>query len=80
VIAVASLAGRFATVGLRSGKTRRRDDVDGVDALTSAHPLVVPLSALGGGVGVAPAVGAIAGVYPAARGARLPPTEALRAT
>jgi putative ABC transport system permease protein len=42
--------------------------------------LIVPLSALGGGVGVALAVGAIAGVYPAVRAARLPPTEALRAT
>jgi putative ABC transport system permease protein len=31
-------------------------------------------------VGVALAVGAIAGVYPAARAARLPPTDALRAT
>ena len=51
-----------------------------VYAITSGHPLVVPLGALGGGIGVALAVGAIAGVYPAIRAARLAPTEALRAT
>jgi putative ABC transport system permease protein len=50
-----------------------------VYAVTSSHPLVVPLGALAGGVGVALAVGAIAGVYPAIRAARLAPTEALRA-
>ncbi|HMJ37867.1 MAG TPA: ABC transporter permease [Baekduia sp.] len=51
-----------------------------VYAVTSGHPLVVPLTALAGGVGVALAVGAIAGVYPAIRAARLAPTEALRAS
>ena len=65
--------GGLAGIALGAGAT-------GVYALTSAHPLVVPLSALEGGVGVALAVGAIAGVYPAARAARLPPTDALRAT
>jgi putative ABC transport system permease protein len=65
--------GGLAGIALGAGAT-------GVYALTGAHPLVVPLSALGGGVAVALAVGAIAGVYPAARAARLPPTEALRAS
>ena len=38
----------------------------------------VPVSALAAGVGVALAVGAIAGLYPAARAARLAPAEAVR--
>jgi putative ABC transport system permease protein len=51
--------------------------VTGLYALTQAWPTVVPLWVLGGGVGATVLIGAVAGLYPAIRAARLAPTEAL---
>jgi putative ABC transport system permease protein len=45
----------------------------------SQHWLVsLPLVGIGGGVGMALVIGAFAGIYPAVRAARTPPTDALR--
>ncbi|WP_436500338.1 ABC transporter permease [Actinokineospora sp. HUAS TT18] len=46
-------------------------------ALFQGWPAVLPPEALAAGLGVAAVVGALAGAYPAARAARLSPTEAL---
>jgi putative ABC transport system permease protein len=48
-------------------------------AATRGWPAVVPAWALLGGVGATVAIGAVAGLYPAIRAARLAPTEALAA-
>jgi putative ABC transport system permease protein len=47
-------------------------------ALTQHWSVVIPTQALYGGVGAALVIGAVAGLYPATRAARLSPTEALR--
>jgi len=53
--------------------------VTAVYASTREWPTVVPVSAMAGGVGATLVIGAIAGLYPAVRAARLAPTEALAA-
>jgi putative ABC transport system permease protein len=47
-------------------------------ATTQHWQVLIPPEALYGGIGAALAIGAIAGLYPAMRAARLSPTEALR--
>ncbi len=47
-------------------------------AVSQHWSVAVPLVALYGGVGAALAIGAVAGLYPSMRAARLSPTEALR--
>jgi putative ABC transport system permease protein len=49
-------------------------------AVQQGWRVVVPLSGVAGGVGVALGLGAVAGLYPAIRAARLAPTDALRTT
>jgi putative ABC transport system permease protein len=49
-------------------------------ARTQHWQILIPPQALYGGIGAALAIGAIAGLYPAMRAARLSPTEALRTT
>jgi putative ABC transport system permease protein len=47
-------------------------------AASQGWTLVVPAAAVAGGLGAALSIGAVAGLYPAARAARLSPTDALR--
>ena len=53
--------------------------VTGLYAVTQQWPAVVPVWALAGGVVATVLIGAVAGLYPAIRAARLAPTEALAA-
>ena len=49
-----------------------------VYARTKGWEVVVPVEAWAGGIGSAIAIGALAGLIPALRAARLSPTDALR--
>lgn len=67
------LAGAGGVVGVALGAA-----VTTLYARTQDWPVVVPAVALVGGVLAALVIGGLAGLYPAARAARLSPTEALR--
>jgi putative ABC transport system permease protein len=66
-----SLLGGAAGIGLGAAAT-------GGYASLQGWRVVVPVLAIGGGVGVALVLGALAGLYPAVRAARLAPAAALR--
>jgi putative ABC transport system permease protein len=54
--------------------------VTGGYSLSQGWRVVVPASAVAGGLVAALLIGAVAGLYPAMRATRLSPTEALRST
>jgi putative ABC transport system permease protein len=66
-----SLFGGLAGIAIGTGVTAVYD-------LTRGWSIVMPPTVLIGGVAAALAIGAVAGLYPAMRAARLSPTEALR--
>ncbi len=67
------LAGLGGVAGVLLGAA-----ITGAYAATRDVSLVVPVSAVAGGIAVALGLGALAGLYPAVRAARLAPTDALR--
>ena len=69
------LAGAGGLVGVALGA-----GITAIAANVQGWPVVVPPVAIGGGLVAALVIGAIAGLYPAARAARLPPTVALRSS
>ena len=69
------LAGSGGVVGVLLGVV-----VTIVYARSQQWAVVVPAISVVGGLAAAVVIGGIAGLYPAARAARLPPTEALRAS
>ncbi len=69
------LAGAGGLVGVALGAA-----VTAVYASIENWQIVIPPAAIGGGILAAIVIGGIAGLYPAARAARLPPTDALRSS
>jgi putative ABC transport system permease protein len=71
--AILAAAGGLAGLALGAGATE-------IYAVSRNEPFVVPLYALVAAPAAGLVIGALAGLYPAAKAARLSPTEALRAT
>ena len=71
--ALLAAVGGAVGLGLGAGATA-------IYALSKHEPFVVPLYALVAAPGAGFLIGAVAGLYPAGKAARLSPTEALRAT
>lgn len=65
-----SALGGIAGAALGSGVTA-------VFATLSGWPIAIPIAVLAGGIGATLVIGAIAGLYPAIRASRTPPTSAL---
>jgi putative ABC transport system permease protein len=72
VVEAALLAGLGGAGGIALGAF-----VTGTYARSQDWPVAVPLAALLGGIGLALVIGVLAGLYPAARAARLDPVEAI---
>jgi putative ABC transport system permease protein len=68
-----SLFGGVAGIALGAGATA-------IYAAAQGWSVVVPIASVAGGVSIALVLGALAGLYPAARAARLAPAAALRST
>jgi putative ABC transport system permease protein len=66
--AVGGLAGALLGAGVTAVYANMRD-----------WDVVVPAVGIGAGIGAALLIGAVAGLYPAMRAARMSPTDALRA-
>ncbi len=69
------LAGAGGLVGVALGA-----GITAIAANVQGWPVVIPPAAIVGGMVAALVIGAVAGLYPAARAARLPPTVALRSS
>jgi hypothetical protein len=71
--------GKVSSVGTVAKKASSGSTINVTITAVKGWAVIIPPLAWGGGFGAAMAIGAIAGLLPALRAARMPPTEALRA-